>query len=293
MGPRKTRKNKRKQSRKHRGGKELSRGQYGLVYMPPLKCSDNEAKYDTQYISKIFTTEDNGVDGLYKEYANGLLVKELDPSGSWSITPELLCPLDKTQDNANFLMKRVGKYKHQIVYRHGGVTLESLRLRIGEWDEYEKSGQIDERPYDVAAFKLYVSLFKQVLTLLPKLHVRYIHGDFHTNNILYNPEDGQLRMIDFGRLESIQDNVNKLISRATEQKPVDYYIDTVKQIDYAKIFSYIDADVWSFDDKKSLPAPFFAEWKQTISMNILYTRHKGTVTCQMYIDAINALPDLP
>jgi len=260
--------------------------------MPPLKCSGSEAKYNTQYISKIFTTENNNVDGLYKEYANGLLVKELDPDGVWSITPEILCPLDKTQENANFLMKPVGKYKHQIVYRHGGVALESLLKRIGERDEYTTSGP-DQRPYDVTAFKLYVGLFKNLLTLLPKLHVKYIHGDLHTNNILFDPEDGQLRLIDFGRLETIQDNVTKLISRATEQKPVDYYIDKVKQIDYAKIFSFIDSDVWSFDDKKSLPVPFFAQWKQTISSDIFFSRHKGTATCQMYIDAINALPDLP
>ena len=41
----------------------------------------------------------------HDEYKNGLLVKTLDPTGSWSITPELLCPIDKTQTNANFLKK--------------------------------------------------------------------------------------------------------------------------------------------------------------------------------------------
>lgn len=292
MASRKTLKKQRVKSRKYKGGKELSSGRYGLVYMPPLKCAGSETKYNTQYISKIFRTEDNDVDGLYREYANGLLVKELDPTGIWSITPEILCTLDKTQENSNFRRKNASKYKHQIVYKYGGVTLDSLCKRIGERNAYFNEGP-DERKYDVAAFKIYVSLFKNLLTILPKIHVKYIHGDLHAQNILFSPEDGTLRFIDFGRLESIRDSANKLISKASEQKPMDYYIDKVKQIDYAKIFSYIDSDVWSFDDKKSLPTPFFADWKNTVSENIRQAGYKDGLTCQMYIDAINALPDLP
>jgi hypothetical protein len=284
----------RRAGRKQRGGMEIGRGRYGYVYRPALKCSRKAGmtgpNYGEEYVSKIFLTENNADDGLYREYANGLLVKALDPSGNWSLTPEILCPLDKTQENTGFLMRNPSKFANQIIYKYGGVTLESLVTRIGERDEYTAEGP-DLRKYTIEGFKLYVGLVKRLMTILPKLHVKYVHTDLHNWNILFSTEDDGLRLIDFGRLESIEANVAKL--KAKMVLPNDeIYIDIVKQVDYKNVYDSVSSLVWDFGQKQSLPG-FFDEWLDAWHDKTIWRASQNkTLTCQMYVDAINALPDL-
>jgi serine/threonine protein kinase len=290
MRTRKTRKINRK-----KGGKELGRGRYGYTYNPPLKCtrSEKQNNANASRISKIFTREDNSDDGLYKEYANGLLVKELDPTGEWSITPELMCPLDKAQTNTNFKRLNTSKFKQQIIYKYGGVTLGSILKKVGEWDPYNSEGP-DTRKYDVQSFKLYISLVKTLLHILPRLHVKYIHDDLHDNNILFNPDDGKLRIIDFGRLEPLNLTVRKLkhASKNAEQKSEETYIDLAKQIDYKHVYDNISSLIWSFTDTESLPGLFDSWYKDWSGPDgaVWNSQYDKTITCKIYIDAINAIP---
>jgi len=291
------RRSTRKINRK-KGGKELGKGRYGYTYRPSLKCAKSEKTINTSsdHVSKIFEREDNRDDGLYKEYTNGLLVKELDPDGIWSITPELMCPLDKTQENANFKRKNASKFKQQIIYKYGGVTLDSITTRIGEWNSYTAEGP-DERKYDLEAFKMHIALIKTLLDVLPKLHVKYIHTDLHDNNLLFNPDDGKLRLIDFGRLESVIVAATRLKQAAKNGDTTsdEIYIDRAKQVDYKKVYDNISSLIWHFGETKSLPG-FFDKWYKDwsgVDGVVWQSIFDKKITCKIYADAINAIPELP
>lgn len=200
----------RRTKRSQRGGKRIGQGANGAVFSPALSCKEtslNISKNSRGYVSKVMNRED-----AEREYNKSMLVRELDPSGKWSITAEKICPVGLTQDNANFTYK---SDDYQILYKNGGVSLWKLILKEGSTNYIQNylNGQTFDGDSDDSVFlKLNTSglpvLIKAVKSLLPGLNVLnkvYLHGDLHFDNIVY---DGTVcRIIDFMTLEKLKESM--------------------------------------------------------------------------------------
>ena len=299
---------KTKRSKKHSGGKEIGFGAYGTVYSPPLKCvkSNNDQTvdkyYTTDYISKIFTMERIPGYTAQDEYRNGLLVKTLDPSGSWSITPELLCPIDKTQTNANFLKKDPDDYTNQLIYKNGGIPMHAILIKDGLPIKPFFDDPKAYKDYDPEKLNAYVDCAKQVMTILPQLHTKYAHNDLHDANILYSPEDKKARLIDFAEIKTIESLVEPKLTKFINRfgitdthylEPIQAtFEDDVKRYDYAKIYDNIVGIINSKWTRTVKPG-HFQEWYTYWVNRIDEALEDGTIRSHFYSDAIKALPPLP
>jgi serine/threonine protein kinase len=303
MPSRKTRRKQSKQS-KQSAGSEIGSGAYGTVYSPPLKCLNTNGTnvtkyYNTNYISKIFTMESMSGYSAHDEYKNGLLVKTLDPTGSWSITPELLCPIDKTQTNANFLKKNASDYTNQLIYKNGGIPMYAILLKDGLPIKPFFDDAKFYKDYDPEKLTTYVDCAKQVMTILPQLHTKYAHNDLHDANVLYNPEDKKARLIDFAEVKTIESLVEpkltKFINRfgitdTHDLEPIQAtFEDDVKRYDYAKIYDNIVGIINSKWARTVKPG-HFQEWYTYWVNRIDEALEDGTIRARFYSDAIKALP---
>jgi len=270
---RKTRRN-----RAQTGGLEIGSGGFGLVYKPPLKCDGkNIDKYSEGHVSKIFTYESEDSEIVDTEYQNGLLVKHIDPDGTWSITPELLCNLAKGQTNKNFRKQNMRAFSKQIIYKDGGHTLSSLVSETQSPD-----------------IKLYLKAIDITInTILPQLHVAYIHGDLHDENIMYNPSDKTVRLIDFGHLSSIDDYVSRemglfqnrfgLSDRESLDKVRATFIDDAKMRDYHRLYEYVSEHKNNTWFVKSLPkiTAWYEHWDEILKA----ASQDGSLRCETYHNA--------
>jgi hypothetical protein len=297
------RKTKRKSNRPKSGGSIIGSGAYGTIYSPPLKCvktNSNETKYYTDaYISKTFTLERMPGYSAHDEYQNGLLVKALDPTGVWSITPELICPLDKTQTNANFLKKNADDFTNQVIYKNGGIPLYALVLKDGLpirpfFDEPKFY-----KDYEPSKLNTYIDCAKQLMDILPNLHVKYAHNDLHDANVLYSPVDKKVRLIDFAELKTIEALVEPKLSKFIKRFGITdtHYLepikatfeDDVKGYDYAKIFDNIVGIINSKWVKSIKPDAFQAWYTHWINL-IDEASEDGSLRSRFYSDAIKDLP---
>jgi len=298
---------KTKRSKRQSGGKEIGSGAYGTVYSPPLKClktnnSNATRYYSTNYISKIFTMERIPGYTAQDEYRNGLLVKTLDPSGTWSLTPELLCSIDKTQTNANFLQKDPDDYTSQLIYKNGGIPMYAILLKDGLPIKPFFDDPKFYKDYDPEKLSTYIDCAKQLMTILPHLHIKYAHNDLHDANILYSPEDKKARLIDFADLKTIESLVEPKLTKFINRfgitdthylEPIQAtFEDDVKRYDYAKIYDNIVGIInskWT----RSVKPGHFQEWYTYWVNRIDEALEDGTIRARFYSDAIKALPSLP
>lgn len=289
----KTRKNRRGHSR-HRGGAIIGKGGSGAIFAPPLLCTQPSQVYGDEYVSKIFFEEASRLEGIEIEYGKGSLVRELDPEGRWSITPEARCVLAKEQSDEEFEVSP--QTTQQIIYRNGGVPLSSLI--------YGSNGKL--LPPERLNYKLYIHCLKQLMDILPILHTRYLHDDLHSGNIVYNEHDGRVRIIDFGYLQTLDDatrsDIEKFKNRyeITDATCLDQvkkaHYDLVKQRDYSELFREVCSVIIDYKLNKMRP---YDEWINRWSENeeagtegaILRAVFAGTIRCKMYADAIRSLPD--
>jgi hypothetical protein len=202
---------------KKRGGRKVGEGVYGQVFRPPLHCKgESVQKWSNDYVSKTVYKAVSE-----KELHNSLLVKSLDPHGEWSITAESICEVNKVQTNEDY--KSGDERTEQIIFRYGGVSLDSLlqKPNVKGNPMYLINKITEEGKMDIHAFESLQSeglaeLVRQVKKLLPKLDVlnkRYCHGDLHFKNIV---TDGEIpRLIDFDSLYQVE------VQYAEEKKLLD------------------------------------------------------------------------
>ena len=190
---------------KLKGGEEIGRGQFGLVFRPPLISDPIKEEYQNiDYVGKIMTD-----DAAEKELINSNKVRELDPKGEWSITTEYKSIYQEEQRDVDYKKTYKDLYPVQLISKFGGETLK----KIIKWDE-ENLKELDK-----SKIPLFIQLVKQTIPIVKKLNEKYAHNDLHLDNIMYNEKDGKVRLIDFGEL--------KLISGRCDFEELFYSIKTV------------------------------------------------------------------
>jgi len=190
------------------GGKKIGEGTFGKVFSPPLKCKESTKTYGEGYVSKIL--EERFVE---EEYENSRKVRLMDPEGIWSVTAEHACMLGEKQDNADYV-KDMENYV--IIYKNGGVSLYDLLLKPGIYGKphlyvngFIENGVEDPSVFDMLdpdGLSRLIQATKGILAGLDVLNTRYIHGDLHLGNIVYDGE--RARLIDFASLKLVEDIYN-------------------------------------------------------------------------------------
>lgn len=173
-----------------KGGEEIGKGKFGLVFRPPLICDPIKEEYQSiDYVGKIMSEED-----AEKELINSNKVRELDPTGEWSITTEYRSIYHEEQTDGDYKKIYKKSYPVQLISKFGGETIK----KIIKWDE-EKPKELD-----ISKIPFFIQLVKQTIPIIKNLNKIYAHDDLHLDNIMYNFKDGKLRLIDFGELKSIE-----------------------------------------------------------------------------------------
>ena len=200
---------KRSTRKKVRGGKKIGEGSFGTVYAPPLKCKGEAKTFGEGYVSKILSAED-----LKEEYEASLLVRAMDPEGAWSITAEEACDLNAEQTNANYVQN---SFTQQIIFKHGGINLFDLLLKEGVSGRAEiyAKGYNDAGDEDPSSFKklnperlsTFIFAVKNALPAIERLNEKYIHGDLHLGNIIFDGHSSKL--IDFASIRPVETLIAK------------------------------------------------------------------------------------
>jgi len=183
-----------------KGGEEIGRGLFGIVFRPPLHCEPRKEEFENdKYVGKIMTAEE-----AEKELINSNIVRGLDPSGEWSITVASICNFNKKQPQEpdfekNKFQIEKDNFTIQLISKFGGKTIKKLI----SWNEDEPL------KLDVSKIPLFIKLVKESVKAIDALNAGgYCHDDIHLDNIMYNEEDKKVRLIDFGKLK-VKDESNQ------------------------------------------------------------------------------------
>jgi len=180
------------QKQKQKKSKFLGEGSYGCVVEPRVPCNKDVEIYQSNKantkgaISKLFKYDG---DDFKLETALARKMSTWDRQGDYFILPYKSCYIKPAELKNNPAVKECGdfnptmKYIPQLVLPYGGEEL------VKYLDNYQKKFPITH----------WILLLKNLLEGIKMLiKNKVIHQDLHTGNVLYNPADDKLRLIDFG-----------------------------------------------------------------------------------------------
>jgi serine/threonine protein kinase len=166
---------------------KVAEGGYGCVFRPSLECEDGTVT-KPDYISKAMTEEH--AESELNEYAR---IDSADPSNKYHLETPTMCKLRQTPENTQPIRqcKILDKVSSSDVallqLKDGGVSLKQFALS----DPSEK----DMKNFLVDFYNIVLSL---KMLEVNKLH----HIDLKPHNIIYNPKQRLMLMIDFGLMVS-------------------------------------------------------------------------------------------
>lgn len=176
-----------------RGGRYLGEGTYGCTLEPAPTCIDSEQHHTSMrkrpkppLVGKIFTSTSAAIE----EWATATALAKIDPNQEFTVYPLAHC---RTSER---MIKAVGESDRCEIMRsdktqaqpidmlempNGGVTLDTFVAQ--------------NRPSPDMVAKVLLPVFRGMQKL-----VRHgiVHQDLKFDNILYSPEAGRARIIDFG-----------------------------------------------------------------------------------------------
>jgi serine/threonine protein kinase len=182
-------------SKKQRGGIVLGEGTYGCVVQPNISCPNSPPSKNL--VSKIVSTE---ITDLEYPIIDDLGIMEVEDYEKYFATITDSCPLDahttipKTQkdDYTKCTLKNPTGTFMNYVQPFGGMSFRKYRLL------HKNQGIREMIPY-------YYQLF-EILRVLQKNDI--VHRDIKPDNIVINPQEGRLRLIDFGISHHISEKHN-------------------------------------------------------------------------------------
>ena len=171
-----------------KGGEKIGRGEFGIVFRPPLFLKDRDSKYESRkYVGKIMKLED-----AIAELKNSDIVKALDPDGEWSVTIKKLEPVNQSQIDTDLESGDLKKFPVQLISEFKGVSLKNL---IGMEDE-----EVNCKTMKMQNTPLFFNLIKKLVPILINLNKTHLHNDIHFGNFVYDETDDIVRVMDFGKL---------------------------------------------------------------------------------------------
>jgi serine/threonine protein kinase len=191
---------KKKTSKEETSTKYINNGEYGCVFKPAIQCKSEYKKIDNNIVSKVFKT----VKSMKTEHDINTNLANLDPEGKFTIREHGECKINtsdipKTQFDkcTNFEDKQRSREEQpQLLYDYGGYDL----LTASKMYSFE----------DI--FTGMQSVFEGLEELEKK---NFSHLDIKPMNMVYNPENKKVSLIDFGLSRNSDkiydiDNINML-----------------------------------------------------------------------------------
>ena len=192
-----------------------------ILYNPSLDCEDSEffkSHNKEDFISKI--TRVNDIDSelnMYKKI-NKILpnMKTIDNAEKYKDSPffdidkifKCKLPSDVVEKlYNNKIFDKHFNHEYQLItpflsYPDFSVFLLSFRLNNNYFRNYDGYTGINDKKKDIIT----VSIFKNAITALYNLYLKlnelnnynFYHNDIKSNNIMFNPVTGEMKMIDLG-----------------------------------------------------------------------------------------------
>jgi serine/threonine protein kinase len=166
---------------------KVAEGGYGCVFRPSLDCADGTVT-KSDYISKAMTIQN--AESELNEYER---IDAADPSNKYHLETPTMCKLRKTPENIQPIeqckvLRKVSMSDVALLQlKDGGVSLKEFALS----DPSEK---------DMLNFLVD---FHNIVLSLKMLEVNKLHHiDLKPHNIIYNPKQRLMLMIDFGLMVS-------------------------------------------------------------------------------------------
>jgi len=196
---------KRKTIRRQRGGLRIGEGAEGSVFSPPLKCKEGD---DSRFSSGLYVSKQVSAETGVAEHQNSFLVRNLDPTGEWSIVAEHVCSIAPEQTNTNFVAPADSSdvRNYQLIFKNGGLSLLNLLMKdhSAVYDEKYLYDPENFDKLDPEGLRLIISVVKKVAHNLDILNSKYSHNDMHLGNIVYNRANHTGHIIDFARMTDHQ-----------------------------------------------------------------------------------------
>jgi hypothetical protein len=188
-----------------KGGIRIGEGAEGSVFSPPLKCKEGD---DSRFSSGLYVSKQVSAETGVAEHQNSFLVRNLDPTGEWSIVAEHVCSIAPEQINTNFvLVADSGDVRnYQLIFKNGGLSLLNLLMK-DHGAVYDEKYLYDPENYDKLdpeGLRIIISVVKKVVQHLDILNSKYSHNDMHLGNIVYNRANDTGHIIDFARMTDHQ-----------------------------------------------------------------------------------------
>jgi hypothetical protein len=169
-----------------KGGEKIGKGEYGIVFRPPLFLVDRDQKYESRkYVGKIMTLEN-----ALAESKNSDIIKALDPDGEWSVTIKHLAPINSKQLDIDLKSPDIEKFPIQLISEYKGISLKNL---IGFEEDSEGTIKLENAA-------LFFKLVQKLVPVFIKLNETHLHNDIHLGNFVYDDTDDTIRIMDFGKL---------------------------------------------------------------------------------------------
>jgi serine/threonine protein kinase len=185
---------------------KVAEGGYGCVFRPALECSNNKLPHSKKsgYVSKAMT--ERHADDELQEYAR---IDKADPGNKYHLEAPQKCKLNQTPTNLKSIrecnvLKKVPLLDVALLQlKDGGVSLKEFAI---------------SRPTKPEMENFLVDFYNVVLSLKLLQDNGLHHMDLKPHNIVYNPRQRLMLLIDFGLMVSDDE-----IADFYEGKPISHW----------------------------------------------------------------------
>lgn len=189
----------------------IGEGTYGCVHKPPLKC-ENRRTPKKNHISKVLYKLD-----ARKELGEYSLISGIDKSNKFHLGKPIQCDLDDTDENENAIRKCTingKKYADNmdelslLIMKDGGKNIEDFAIMMKTGTSASGTSSSTSVSTDVSSSIIAHNFWIDVLSVLQGIEAfvekGIVHHDLKPQNIVYNWEKRDMKMIDFGLMNKIE-----------------------------------------------------------------------------------------
>lgn len=187
--------------------KYLAQGTFGCVHRPRLRCKGRDNF--TEEVSKIMNKADHEIE--IQEYE---ILSEIDPKHQYHLGNPTTCTpqndldnLDAIRqcDNSKEIIANMEDYR-LILMKDGGNNIAKFADEISLNFSAATSSTSS---YDRALGNFWVETFRLILGIELLIKSGYVHHDLKAQNVVYDQVKRKVKMIDFGKMEKINDSIRK------------------------------------------------------------------------------------